>query len=175
MIRKFWWDSRKGERKVAWVSWEKMTQPKHMGGSGFRDIELFNMVMLAKQVWRLIQDYNSLSTQILRAVYYPNTNLLEAELGSSPSQIWRGNMEGRDTLKLGLIKRIGTGEDTKIWEQNWLPRDYKLRPVVAKTMDPPTMFADLIDLVNVVWNQNLLEEHFFQMDKDIILSIPFKF
>lgn len=53
-----------------------MTQPKNMGGLGFQDIELFNLTMLAKQAWRHLQDQTSLSSQILRSVYYPDGNFL---------------------------------------------------------------------------------------------------
>jgi hypothetical protein len=30
LIRKFWWGSKDGARKTAWVSWEEMTKPKYM-------------------------------------------------------------------------------------------------------------------------------------------------
>jgi hypothetical protein len=149
LLRKFWWGSKNGERKTAWVSWEEMTQPKYMGGLGFRDIELFNLALLAKQVWRLIQEPTSLSARILRAVYFPATDLINAELGSSPSQVWRAIIEGRNTLSLGLIKRIGTGEQTYIWHDNWLPRDFKLRPVCARTVDPPSKVSELISAASV--------------------------
>jgi hypothetical protein len=69
LIRKFWWGSKNGERKIAWVSWEEITQPKSMGGMGFRDIELFNLAFLAKQAWRIMQDPNSLSAGTIKAVY----------------------------------------------------------------------------------------------------------
>lgn len=105
-------------------------------------------------------------------VYYPNTSLLDAQLGTSPSQVWRGIVEGRDTLKLALPKRIGSGEDTMIWTDNWLPREYKMRPVAAKTVDPPLVFSELIDSVNGVWNETLLEDHFYEMDKEDISRIP---
>ena len=38
IIRKFWWGSKNGQRKTAWVSWNTMTKPKFMGGLGFRDV-----------------------------------------------------------------------------------------------------------------------------------------
>ena len=91
-----------------------MTQPKSMGGLSFKDFELFNMAMLARQAWRLLQNPDSLSARILKSIYYPDTTILEAVLGNHPSQIWRAMIEGRDTLKLGLIKRIGNGGDTRI-------------------------------------------------------------
>ena len=109
LIRKLWWGSKRGQRKPAWVSWKTMCKPKHMGGIGFRDIELFNLALLARQVWRLLQDPESLSARVLPARYYPQSNILVANLGARPFQVWRSLMEGRDVLALGLIKRIRSG------------------------------------------------------------------
>jgi hypothetical protein len=104
LLRKFWWGCKEGQRKTCWVSWEQMTQPKSTGGLGFRDIELFNLSLLARQAWRLLQVPESLSARVLRAVYFPSGDILSAELGSHPSQIWRSILEGRNTLNIGLIR-----------------------------------------------------------------------
>jgi hypothetical protein len=143
---------------------------------GFRDIELFNLALLAKQAWRLLQEPNSLSARILKAVYFPNGDFLEAELGSSPSRIWRSIMDGREVLKQGLIKRIGTGEETLIWDTNWLPRDGLLRPLScmldSTVHEPPTLVSELIDDVSMTWNQELLGTVFLPMDAELIANIP---
>ena len=85
-----------------------------MGGLGFKDFELFDLAMLAKQAWRLLQTPDSLSARLLKSVYYPNSNILEANLGGHPSQVWRAIVEGRDVLIQGLIRRIGNGASTNI-------------------------------------------------------------
>jgi hypothetical protein len=49
LLRSFWWGSKEGKRRTCCVAWEDMTKPKYMGGFGFRDIELLNLALLAKQ------------------------------------------------------------------------------------------------------------------------------
>jgi hypothetical protein len=85
LIRKLWWGCKNGERKTAWVSWKSMAMPKYCGGLGFRDIEIFNLALLAQQVWRILKDLNSLSARILKSVYFLETDILEAPIGSNPS------------------------------------------------------------------------------------------
>ena len=145
IIRKFWWRSKNGVRKVAWVSWDVMSRPRFMGGLGFRDLELFNLALLARQAWRVLQDPNTLSARILKSVYFPQSSILDASLGSHPSQIWRSMLEGRDVLAQGLIRRIGNGSSTDIWQHNWLPRDTTMRPITSPPISGPILVSELID------------------------------
>ncbi|XP_073359855.1 uncharacterized protein [Aegilops tauschii subsp. strangulata] len=145
---------------------------KMHGRNGFCDIELFNLALLARQAWRLLTQPDSLSARILRAVYYLSSSILEAEVGKNPSQVWRSIVEGRDALKLGLVKRIGSGEDTNIWHDNWIPRDYKLRPVCPKSSNPPQQVSELINSVTFTWDRALLQEHMYPMDMEAILNTP---
>ena len=59
--------------------------PKGKGGMGFRDLQSFNLAMLAKQVWRLLTNPDSLCARVLRARYYPNGELLKAKMRSGCS------------------------------------------------------------------------------------------
>lgn len=64
--------SKKGECKTAWVAWDSMTMPKYKGGMGFRDIEIFNLALLARQVWCIISEPDTLSAKVLKSVYFPS-------------------------------------------------------------------------------------------------------
>lgn len=172
MLRKFWWGSKNGEWKAAWVLWEVLTMPKYMGGLGFRDTQLFNLAMLAKQSWRIIQDPRSLSARLLKAVYFPDCDILDAVVGSHPSQVWRAICEGTMVLKQGPIRRIGDGKTTWIWEHNWIPRDHMLRALHPRSTNPPVFVADLMNEAEKRWNREQIFEHLQAPDAHAILSIP---
>lgn len=53
LIRNFWWGQKNEERKMAWISWEKLCLPKSQGGMGFKQLKQFNLALLANQGWRL--------------------------------------------------------------------------------------------------------------------------
>nr|XP_023899165.1 uncharacterized protein LOC112011020 [Quercus suber] len=71
MMCRFWWGQRKQETKIVWVSWKKMCKSKLKGGMGFRNLQAFNLAMLAKQAWRLLTKQDSLVARIYKARYYP--------------------------------------------------------------------------------------------------------
>jgi hypothetical protein len=149
-----------------------MVKPKSLGGLGFRDMELFNLALLAKQAWRVLQEPHSLSARVLKMVYFPEVEFLEAELGLSPSRVWRSIIDGHEVLKEGLIRRIGTGELMPIWMTNWLPSGTLHRPIRTTYPNPPQRVSQLINHTEAVWNLELLNECFTPMDAVTIANIP---
>ena len=85
MVSKFWRGQQTGRDKIHWLKWGKLCKAKDGGGLGFRDLHLFNLALLAKQGWRLIQNPHSLVARVLKAKYYPSTSFLNAKLGHNPS------------------------------------------------------------------------------------------
>ncbi|GAU43075.1 hypothetical protein TSUD_194290 [Trifolium subterraneum] len=52
--RNFLWGGAGQERKIAWVSWDKICRPKNRGGLGIRDLRVVNLALLGKWRWRVI-------------------------------------------------------------------------------------------------------------------------
>lgn len=51
----------------------------------FRTIEAFNTVLLAKQLWRLIEHLESLFAKIFKGRYFRKTDPLDSDKSYSPS------------------------------------------------------------------------------------------
>ena len=92
MIRNFWWGQKVEEKKIAWLRWEKMCEPKSSGGMGFKKLKQFNLALLAKQGWRLQMDHSSLVYRVLKVKYFPRYEFIEASMGNNPSYTWRSIM-----------------------------------------------------------------------------------
>ena len=85
MSAKYWWGQTKDGKKIYWINWKKLCTPKKKGGMGFRDIQAFNLTLLAKQAWQLIQDTHSLFYRVYKSRYFPTCTFMEAVLGNNPS------------------------------------------------------------------------------------------
>ena len=66
---------------------------------------------------------------VLRTGYLHNQDLMSATAPRAASRTWRAILAGREALKLGLIKRVGSGQSISIWEDNWLPNSVSMKPM----------------------------------------------
>ncbi|GLT73841.1 hypothetical protein SLA2020_456730 [Shorea laevis] len=57
--KQFIWGSTIGNRKAHLVSWEKITQPKKLGGLNLRSSKEANQASMAKALWRLVTEKDS--------------------------------------------------------------------------------------------------------------------
>ena len=101
LIRGFWWGQRGDRRKIHWVKWEKMCEPKSGGGMGFKELSLFNDALLAKQTWRLLHNTNSLFYKVFKSKFFPNCSIMEAKEGYEGLYAWRSILKGREVIRQG--------------------------------------------------------------------------
>lgn len=103
MFSRFGWSQLKKAKGIHWQRWDKLGMMKSKGGMGFRKLENFNRVMLAKQGWKILKDPQSLVARVYKEKYFKNSQLLKAPLGKSHSFIWRSVWLALDVLRRGLL------------------------------------------------------------------------
>jgi hypothetical protein len=65
--------------------------------------------MLAKQVWRLISNPDSLCAKVVKAKYYPNIDILKAGPEEGSSFTWKSIVAGLATFKRGYVWPLACG------------------------------------------------------------------
>lgn len=168
----FWWGDSDDQKRMHWFAWWRMCIPKKLGGMGFRDLYSFNLAMLAKQSWRILNNPNSLCSQVLRSKYFPDGNFLKAEPKRGSSFTWQSILAGLQTFRRGHIWRVGTGTKINIWEDHWVPNSHNRKiqtrrgNILLRTVD------ELINPDTGVWDEEMIKDVFFPVDVENILRIP---
>ncbi|XP_024190480.1 uncharacterized protein LOC112194478 [Rosa chinensis] len=140
---------------------------------GFRDMHCFNLALLAKQGWRLVQKPNTLIAQLLKAKYFPTCSFMEAELKKGASYTWRSIIAGRAVLQKGMRIQVGDGATISLWDDPWVPVPYSFRPF-STVMEGTESWrvADVIDYEDKEWLTDVLGELFTRGEVATIASIP---
>ncbi|KAA3464885.1 Ribonuclease H-like superfamily protein [Gossypium australe] len=139
---------------------------------GFRDINSFNVALLAKQGWSLLRNPNSLLARTLKARYFKDSDFLKSNLGRLPSLTWRSVWESKGLLLKGLGWRIGDGQQVSIWEDNWVPEINVLNDQFRETNQNIVKVADLIDCNTRKWKSDLILHTFVEREAESIICIP---
>jgi ribonuclease HI len=100
-----------------------MVQPKKQGGMGFRDLQAFNLALIAKQGWNILTKPHTLLAKLYKARYFPNSSLFESKIGHNPSYAWRGIWKARQILMRGCRWSIGSGTNIRVMNDPWLRGD----------------------------------------------------
>ncbi|KAK2653334.1 hypothetical protein Ddye_013190 [Dipteronia dyeriana] len=171
MCNRFWWGSSEEQSKLHWSAWRNMCVSKEEGGLGFRDLEIFNRALLAKQYWRIIRKPDSLMVRVLKNCYFPESNFLEANPKLKGSLIWQGLMWGHNITSTGSRWRIGIGNSVRVYRDRWIPRPSTCKIISPISLDENVM-VDFLKTDFGGWNIDLLQDTFIADDVDQIFSIP---
>ena len=128
--------------------------------------------MLAKQVWRLLCDPDSLCARVLRAKYYPDGKLLQARMRSGSLFTWQSILAGLECFKLGYIWRVRECTQINIGNDNWIPSSHNMKVLTPRGNILVSTVDELINLINGWWDEELIRSLLWSMDVHRILQIP---
>ncbi|CAA7058300.1 unnamed protein product [Microthlaspi erraticum] len=172
-VSNFWWSINGQTRGMHWLAWKKLCRHKRDGGLGFRVLEDFNTALLRKQLWRLLDNPESLFSRVFKGRYYRNATPLDPIKSYSPSYGWQSIVSARPLVNKGLIKRVGSGISISVWDDPWIPAS-RLRPTKGNGINfyPYLRVRDLMTPEKSTWNLPLLNKLFDTLDVSLIMGIP---
>ena len=138
---------------------------------GFQDLQRFNNAMLAKQVWRLIHQKDTLLYKVFSTKYFPNGCVLNAFIHPKCFYACRSILQAHDVINKGAIWRVGNGELIDIWSHRWLPNLAHSKIISPR---PNTSVAQVCDLLlpnTKIWDPGKLALCFLPWEAEIVRQI----
>lgn len=125
------------------MKWSTLCTSKLVGGMGFKDLQMFNNALLAKQVWRLFHQKDSLVYKVFQAKKFPGGSIFDAVIPSRCSHAWHSILQARDVILKGAVWRVGDGRSINIWEQRWVPNLSTSKVVSPRSNSHVTWVSEL--------------------------------
>ena len=157
------------------MKWERLCEAKEVGGLGFKEIEKFNEALLAKQVWRMINNPDSLCHRVFKVWFFPKCSILKAKDSPMGSYAWKSIIGARDVIRKGMVWCIGTGDSVRLKADKWLPGPTN-RSVISPLPQIPedSKVSMLIEQDRAEWKSELVQQLFLPHEAEIILGIPLR-
>lgn len=102
LCRGFLWGSTAEKRRPALLAWDDLCAPKKNGGLGLKQIQVWNMAALGKQVWALMMKKDALWVKWISTIYLKNEDFLDVQIKNSDSWHWKQVLKVRNALWTGL-------------------------------------------------------------------------
>lgn len=91
-----------------------MGKPQEAGELGFRNLQCFNITLLAKQLWRLVTHPDSLAARILKEKYRWTGHIFSDKVTPSSSPLWKSLLPAKKLVDMGSRWRVRNGHSIKI-------------------------------------------------------------
>lgn len=98
---------------------------------------------------------------------------MDSTVRPNASLMWKSLIVERGILNSGIGCRVRDGKKTKVWKDKWLPQldSYKFQSPIS-ILDEEAIVNELIFMDRTEWNQQLVEQIFWDLEAISILSIP---
>ncbi|XP_017632704.1 uncharacterized protein LOC108475235 [Gossypium arboreum] len=172
-LSRAWWTGKEKGRFWAMVPWKTLCHPKGMGGIGIRDIRLFNLALLGRQVWRLVSNKDTLCFKVLSTKYFPDNNIFHSKKTEKVSFTRNSIVATENILKDGFGWQVGNGNKINIREDNWGIEGLNGGTFNMDMTDPnDSSVVDLWIKEQKSWNRDKIYKMYWQDWGDKIYNLP---
>ena len=123
--RRFLWGGGLEQKRIAWIKWDQVCMPKDKGGLGIKDIDSFNLALLAKWKWNYMQEKGEIWSRVLESKYGGWRSLYEEGREGHQSIWWKdlkqtvNSAQHGDIVHSNMRWKIVGGDKVRLWEDKW--------------------------------------------------------
>ena len=156
MCRSFLWANGEIVKGKAKVKWLEICKPKEYGGLGIKNLRKWNDALLAKHVWNVVNNKNSLWVQWVRINYIGSRNFWDILQKKSMNWTWKRFLEIRNTVRPHVISCVGNGRNTSLWHDWWHPIGILCaiiprREWISNGLSDSALVCDVLELESYSW------------------------
>ena len=132
--------------------------------------------LLAKQVWCLSTQENSLFHRVFKAKFFPHCSIMDSVSANKGSYAWKSLYQARHVIDLGAVWRVGDKKTIQIRNDRWLPK-VSCPKIVSPILNLPqnARVSDLINAESYSWKADLVKQEFIPQEASLILGIPLSY
>nr|GEV69974.1 RNA-directed DNA polymerase, eukaryota, reverse transcriptase zinc-binding domain protein [Tanacetum cinerariifolium] len=112
------------DRKITWVSWNKVLAHKSQGGLGVTSLYALNLALIFKCIWIFLSSSSSLWINVIKSIHGNSSALDNQSSSRLRNSTWIGILKAINKLNkvdlMGSCKLvIGNGSSTRFWHDRW--------------------------------------------------------
>lgn len=137
---------------------------------GIRNMELVNLSLVTKLVWRFLTNQQAVWVQMFHAKYLRHISFWDYQIKPGDSNTWKDMMTVRNIFVNNCCWFIGSGNNIHVWNDPWIPNLPGFRPSrLHNASTHVTWVSQLFVQGQRIWNMDLLLE-LFPLDQAEIIS-----
>ncbi|XP_052625870.1 uncharacterized protein LOC128132904 [Lactuca sativa] len=163
MCRSFLWANGEKVNGKAKIKWDDVCKPKDYGGLWIKNLRKWNDALLAKHVWNVVNNKNSLWVQWVKAYYIGKRNFWDILQKKSMSWTWKRFLEIRKIVRPHIVACVGNGRNTSLWHDWWHPLGIlstiiPRREWISNGFNDLSLVSDVLDYDTYCWPVNWVDK-----------------
>ncbi|GJY57634.1 RNA-directed DNA polymerase, eukaryota, reverse transcriptase zinc-binding domain protein [Tanacetum coccineum] len=171
LMSNFLWSNTDEIGSMVSVKWSDVCRPKNQGGLGLKSMHEWNIALMAKHLWSIISNKNTIWVKWVKVHKLKGKNLWDIDLNKGMSWSWKHLLNLRDKIKEFVNVKLGNGKTCSLWFDKWHPGgplskliDHMM--IYMAGLDINAKVIDLIDNNSWCWPIDWVGEY------DSVLNVP---
>ena len=166
LLKRFLWKVEGNKNFKYSVAWKDVCMQKKEGGLGLRSLHVWNEALMAKHLWNVIMDNESIWVKWVKSQWLKGDSIWMVKPNQDTSWSWRQIIALRDKIRDFVICKIGNGHKCFFWFDKWHERGplCKLINYTSLMYNKDDMKFKISDLISegqwdwpISWNDRFTE------------------